>query len=137
MPMMRYLKQAQSALSMLNPEEVRRRADRRLTVGLVSSTSLAYADMEDFLAPAPVTHEKRREAMRLVHRSGTRGAPSRPDLLLYEQGLPCPAGGFTFFRDDPDRTIEEILDNARIWASPWRAISIHSASLWSTAPSLP
>lgn len=95
---------------MLNPEEVRRRADRRLTVGLVSSTSLAYADMEDFLAPAPVTHEKRREAMRLVHRSGTRGAPSRPDLLLYEQGLPCPAGGFTFFRDDPDRTIEEILD---------------------------
>jgi hypothetical protein len=46
--MLRYLKQARSALSMLNPDEVRERAERRVAVGLVSSTSAAYADMERF-----------------------------------------------------------------------------------------
>jgi len=109
--MLRYLKQARSALSMLNPDEVRERAERRVAVGLVSSTSAAYADMEDFLAPpADVSYEKRVEAMRQVHRAGDRGIPDRFDLVLYEQGLPCPADAFTFFRDDPDRTVADILN---------------------------
>jgi hypothetical protein len=108
--MLRYLKQARSALSMLDPDEVRERAERRVAIGLVSSTSAAYADMENFLAPSPVSHEKRREVMRLVHRAGDRGSPASFDLMLYEQGLPCPADAFTFFRDDPDRTVEDILN---------------------------
>ena len=29
--------------------------------------------------------------------------------MLYEQGLPCPSTAFTFFRDDPGRTVEEIV----------------------------
>jgi hypothetical protein len=108
--MLRYLKQARSALSMLNPDEVRGRADRRLVVGLVSSSSAAYADMEDFLAPSAVSHEKRVEVMRLVHRAGDPGISAPFDLVLYEQGLPCPIDAFTFFRDDPDRTVEDILN---------------------------
>ena len=108
--MLRYLKQARSALSMLNPDEVRGRAERRLSVGLVSSTSAAYADMEDFLAPPAVSHDKRMEVMRLVYRAGDPDVPAGLDLVLYEQGLPCPANAFTFFRDDPDRTVEDILN---------------------------
>jgi hypothetical protein len=108
--MLRYLKQARSALSMLNPDEVRERAERRLAVGLVSSTSATYADMEDFLAPPAVSHDKRMEVMRLVYRAGDPDIPARFDLVLYEQGLPCPADAFTFFRDDPERTVEDILD---------------------------
>src|ERR1700729_504053 len=108
--MLRYLKQARSALSMLNPDEVRQRAERRLAVGLVSSTSAAYADMEDFLAPPAVSHDKRMEVMRIVYRAGDPDVPARLDLVLYEQGLPCPADAFTFFRDDPERTLEDILN---------------------------
>jgi hypothetical protein len=107
--MLRYIKQAKSALSLLNPSEVRQRADRPLVVGLVAAGSSAYADMEDFLMPAAVSHEKRMAAMQAVHRASDSGIPDRFDLVLYEQGLPCPETAFTFFRDDPERTVEEIL----------------------------
>jgi hypothetical protein len=30
-------------------------------------------------------------------------------VTIYEQGLPCPRSAFTYFRDDPQRTIEDIL----------------------------
>jgi len=107
--MLRYIKQAKSALSLLNPGEVRQRADRPLVVGLVAAGSSAYADMEDFLMPAAVSHEKRMAAMQAVYRASDSGIPDRFDLVLYEQGLPCPETAFTFFRDDPERTVEEIL----------------------------
>jgi hypothetical protein len=108
--MLRYLKQARAALSMLNPDEVRRRAERRVTVGLVASGTGAYADMEDFLAPSAVSHDKRMEVIQSVYRAGDPGIPSKFDLVLYEQGLPCPTNAFTFFRNDPERTIGEILN---------------------------
>jgi uncharacterized protein (DUF697 family) len=108
--MMQYLKQARAALSMLNPDEVRRRAGRRVTIGLVASGSAAYADMEDFLAPSAVSHDKRMEVIQSVYRAGDPDIPSKFDLALYEQGLPCPTNAFTFFRGDPDRTVEDILN---------------------------
>lgn len=108
--MLRYLKQARAALSLLSPDEVRRRAERRLTIGLVASSSGAYADMEDFLAPSAVSHDKRMEVIQSVYRSGDPGIPKKFDLVLYEQGLPCPANAFTFFQVDPERTIEDVLN---------------------------
>jgi len=38
--------------------------------------------------------------------------------VLYEQGLPCPVNSFTFFRDDPERTLNEILQDRRHLALP-------------------
>ena len=107
--MLQYLKQAKSALSLLNPDEVRRRAERPLVVGLVAEDSAAYAAMEDFLTPLAVSHDKRVQAMQSVHRACDPDIPEKYDLVLYEQGLPCPATAFTFFRDDPARTVEEIV----------------------------
>ncbi len=107
--MLQYLKQAKSALSLLSPDEVRRRAERPLVVGLVAEGTQAYADMEAFLAPAEVSHEKRMQLMQFIHRASDPGIPEKYDLVLYEQGLPCPSTAFTFFRDDPVRTVEEIL----------------------------
>ena len=37
------------------------------------------------------------------------GNPERFDLVLYEQGLPCPVNAFTFFRENPERTIADVL----------------------------
>ncbi len=110
--MLRYIKQAKSALSLLNPNEVRERADRPLVVGLVATGSSTYADMEDFLTPAAVSHDKRMAVMQAVHRASDPGIPDKFDLVLYAQGLPCPVTAFTYFRDDPARTVDEIL-NAR------------------------
>jgi len=107
--MLRYLKQAKSALSMLNPDEVRARADRRPAVGLVFSSSRAGAEMEEFLAPGAVSRERRREVIRLVHRAVDSHTLGQFDLVLCEEGLPCPADSFPLYRDDPTRTINEIL----------------------------
>jgi hypothetical protein len=107
--MLRYIKQAKSAISLLNPNEVRQRAERPLLVGLVAPDSAAYAEIEDFLTPAAVSHDQRMKVMQSVYRASDQGIPDRYDLVLYDQGLPCPASAFTFFRDDPDRTVEEIV----------------------------
>jgi hypothetical protein len=107
--MLRYLKQAKSAVAMLNPDEVRARAERPLVVGLVAEGSPAYADIEDFLMPSSVTHDKRMQTMQSVYRACDAGIPAKYDLVLYQQGLPCPSTAFTFFRDDPQRTVDEIL----------------------------
>src|SRR5579862_771845 len=108
--MLQYLKQAKSALALLSPEEVRARAERPLVIGLVAEGSPAYADIEDFLMPSAVTHDKRMQVMQSVHRACDAGIPSKYDLVLYQQGLPCPTTAFTYFRDDPARTVDEILD---------------------------
>jgi hypothetical protein len=108
--MVRFLKQARAAVSMLSPDEVRRRATRRISIGLVCSNNPAYAEMEDFLAPSEISHDKRVQVMQNLYRAGDPGAPERFDLRLYEQGLQCPADAFTFFRADPLRTMEDVLN---------------------------
>lgn len=108
--MLRLLKQARTALSHLNPDEVRKRAAQPVRIGLVGTTSAAYADMEDFLLPRSVPREKREELMGLVHRAGDPGAPDKVDLVLYQQGVPGPKGTYTYHAADPDSTVCEILD---------------------------
>ena len=66
--MLTLLKQARSALFLLNPEEVRSRAGRLVTIGLVASSDRAYARLEDFLAEGGGSRE-------FVFRAGTVGAP--------------------------------------------------------------
>ncbi|MGA2131550.1 MAG: hypothetical protein ABSH50_04470 [Bryobacteraceae bacterium] len=94
---------------MLSPDEVRSRAERPLLVGLVAEGSPSYADIEDFLMPSSVSHEKRMQVIQSVYRASDAGIPEKYDLVLYQQGLPCPTTAFTFFRDEPERTVDEIL----------------------------
>jgi hypothetical protein len=108
--MLKRVKQLRTAVSMLSPDEVRRRANKPLSVGLVASTPDAYAEMEEFLLPSFISEPRRAELMQCIYRSGDGHPPRRFDLVLFEQGLPCPENAFTFFRDDPDRTIQEILE---------------------------
>ena len=103
------LASVRAAASRLSPHEVLERAEQPVAIALVASSNAGYADMEDFLVP-PDTHPGRRiELLKFMHRDGDSGNPERFDLVLYEQGIPCPMHAFTFFRDDPERTITEIL----------------------------
>src|SRR5437868_7292559 len=112
------LSSVRAAASRLSPHEVVEKAERPLAVALVATSPSGYVDMEDFLVPPDLPPERRREALKIIHRDGSSGNPDKFDLVLYEQGLPCPINAFTFFRDDPERTINEILRERHDLALP-------------------
>jgi hypothetical protein len=107
--MLKMLKDARAALAMLNPEQVRRRAETPIQIGLVADSSGAYAEMEEFLAPPELPREERLERMGQIHRASDPEPPSAVDVVLYEPGLACPQGAYTYFRGRAEDTVAEIL----------------------------
>ncbi len=107
--MIKALRQIRTAASRLSPGDIAEMAGRPLAVGLVASGSSDFADMEDFLSPPSLSPEARLERLKLLHRDSDAATPSRFDLVLYAQGIPCPVNAFTFFRDEPERTVAEVL----------------------------
>ena len=107
--MINSIKQARAALSLVNPAAIQERAARRVDIGLVASSSSGYAELEDFLIPAGVEHQTRLELMGALHRAGGMDDPGHVDLVLYEPGLPTPHGAFTYYPEEPHRTIAEIV----------------------------
>lgn len=102
----RYLK---NYLSHLNPDEVRGMSNQAIKIGLVASNNDAYLDMEEWLLPQDAPAGKRERAAAIISRAGDPGAPAEFDIVLYEQGLPCPVGAFTFYRNSPETTAHEII----------------------------
>jgi hypothetical protein len=110
------LKQARAAVSLLSPDEVRSRARRPVRIGLVATSDVAYAEMEDFLAPLESPLEDRMYLLDQVHRAGDAVVPDKVDLILFEQGIAAPPGTYTFDRYNPAATIGAILDgNDDLW----------------------
>jgi hypothetical protein len=109
MPSLNTIRYVKNYLSHLNPEEVRGMSSRPIAVGLVASSNDGYLDMEEWLLTPEMSPAKREEAGALVHRASDPGAPDKYDLVVYEQGLPCPVGAFTFYRSAPEVTVREIV----------------------------
>ena len=107
--MLKVFKQARAALSLLSADEIQRQATQSLHIGLVADSIGAYAEMEDFLMPSGMPRDAYRRQMHQLHRADDIDPRSTVDLVLYEPGLPCPQGAYTFHRDHPDATIAEIL----------------------------
>jgi uncharacterized protein (DUF697 family) len=106
--MLNAIKQARAALSLLSPGDIRDRAERPVTIGLVAGRDPDFAEMERFLAPdAPA--DAASVPASLVYRAGSDDAPSNVDVVLYEDGLFGPKGTFTFNRADPHHTIKRIV----------------------------
>jgi hypothetical protein len=112
------LASVRAAASRLSPHEVLERAEQPLAIALVASSNSGYADMEDFLARPDTPPERRLELLKILHRDGDAGSPERFDLVLYEQGMPCPINAFTFYREDPARTVIDILKERHELALP-------------------
>jgi hypothetical protein len=107
---MQVLKEIRTAVGKLNPHEVQAAADRPLTIGLVASGDAGFKAMEEFLLPSEkISLQKREEASALIHRATNPELPEHFDVVLYEDGLGRPTNAFTFYPDDPHRTIHEIL----------------------------
>jgi hypothetical protein len=105
------LKQIRQAISHLNPEEVRKAAERPLAIGLISAGNAGYEAMEDFLAPTTISRERRLELMQMVHRVGEPGTPSEFDLVLQEEHLPRRQAAVPFYAAHPQRTVREVLES--------------------------
>jgi hypothetical protein len=112
------LQQIRKALNNLNPGDVRRLAERQLTIGLAASSSEALAAIEDFFVPRTVSHRRRQELVSVVHRIGDPGAPSRFDVEIIEEGLPAAPGCFQFSMHDPERVVREVLHEREDLALP-------------------
>lgn len=116
---LRILKEIRTAVAGLNPHEVQAMSERPLAIGLVASDDGGFAAMEEFLLPAArVSHQKRAEAMRMLYRAGADDLPDEFDLILFEQGLPCPRNAFTFYTADPRQTVEDVLAQREELALP-------------------
>jgi hypothetical protein len=107
---LRLLKSLQSAYSSLNPEQVRQLAEKPLSIELVADTEEAYSYMEAYLIPAKTLAVDRVTGLKTLHRTSSRNMPAGADITVYEQGIACPRGAFTFYADRPEQTICDILD---------------------------
>jgi hypothetical protein len=88
---------------------VRELADRRLRVGLIASTSVGFAALEELFTPPSLPDARTCEIERLVE--GAAGdETNRFDLLLAESELLAPRHAFRFDPADPRRTVREIVE---------------------------
>ncbi len=100
--MMKALKQARAAFSLLSPQDIRAGAERPVRFGLVATSADAYQAMENFLG-------FRGNGKPQVFRAGEKHAPSDVDLVLYDEHLENPRGTYTYHSGDPEGTISAIL----------------------------
>src|ERR1022692_275701 len=111
--MLKIMKQAKAAFSLLSADEIVKQSELPVHFGLVADGSNAYAEMEEFLAPATLPRQEWRERMSQVHRANDADVPSNVDIVLYEPGLPCPGGSYTFHRGNVQATCAEILKDKK------------------------
>lgn len=103
------LKEIKTAVSKLNPKDIQEDAQRVLKAGLAASSENGLAAIKEYLAPRLLSAGKRAEVMELLHPADPLTNSQSFDLVLCEEGLPCPKNGFTFYRHDPLKTVQEVL----------------------------
>jgi hypothetical protein len=154
----RHFDQLRNAISRLQPELIRETMRLRPRLLVAASSSAAYAAIEDFLAPATLSHDKRTAAAHAWTRLGDADSGTRHHLALYEAGSVPPAGwrpgedAFAFEPRNPGPAIARIaakhadlaLALARLFAPFERAVArraIHRTArdnaLFSLMASLP
>jgi len=66
-----------------------------------------YTRIEQFLAPASVSENRRRQALQYVHRAGEGAA--EPDLRIVSAGQTAPAGAFVFDPHAPEIMVQQVV----------------------------
>jgi len=101
--MLKAIKQARAAFSLLSPEDIRHSAQRAVRFGLVAASPAGFEAMENFLLPS-------RPANGHVFRAGDPKAPADVDLVLYQQDLENPPGTYTYDPEDQEGSVAAILN---------------------------
>jgi len=103
---MRFLEQVRGALRKVDPDGIRALAAKRYRILVVAASSASYAALEDFLAPAGLSREKRMEAAETLVRACDPDAEGKFHFIFAEKGAPAPEGwdeGVDLFCFDPRR----------------------------------
>ncbi len=103
--MLKAIRQARAAISMLNPDEVRKRGERRLHVGLVASGPREYEEMEAVLFAAADDPESRG----YVHRAADPTPPPEVDLVFYDKTIDPVKGTFRLDPDEIPASVAAVL----------------------------
>jgi len=103
------VKQARAAISLLNPDEVRGRAEQPVHIGLIASTDASYREMVDALAPEDMPRRGRDIAFEHLHRPDDPYVPGNVDLVLFEPGIRPSHGAYNFDPLEPNESVKEIL----------------------------
>lgn len=135
---LRFLDQVRTAVSRINPNDIRQSAERPVRVLMLGSSSGFYAQLEDFLAPADVSREKRMEIALTLTRAGDADPDGRYHMIVAESASAIPAGwdlnkdAFLFDPAHPNRLVHNVIENfdeatlplARLF-TPFRQAAIH------------
>ncbi len=103
------LKDIKTAYAQLNPHDVRRMAERPLSVGVVASTESGYDAIERFLSRAAAEPASALGGFVNVSRVSAQSGPGAHDLVICEEGTVGPAKSFTFRPSNPNATVDAIL----------------------------
>lgn len=112
------LKHIQSAMKRLNPEEVRREAERPLRIGLVAPTSEGLWRMESYLCPPSLSASKRARVARMLHRVTGDDRPRDLDFEVWDDSLACPAHVFCFDPQKPEEMVRDVVKRRADLALP-------------------
>lgn len=114
---LRFLEQVRNAVVRLNPHEVRQAAERPVRILIQASSSATYAAIEDFLAPAGISSDKRMEVARALTRACDAGSEGRFHLVFLESGMPVPDNwdlhrdAFYFDPAGPQALVEDVVEH--------------------------
>ena len=98
--MLASLRQARAAFSHLNPQQVRRIAERTVSVGLIAASDAGYEAMEEALVPSAAPWDEREFGRSFLFRGGDPSAPASVDLVLYDEGIRAPREAYVLYRED-------------------------------------
>ncbi|MBI2688126.1 MAG: hypothetical protein HYX27_17620 [Acidobacteria bacterium] len=104
------------AIRSVNPDEVRKMADRPVNIGLMATTETSLNEMWFWLAPIGISEAKRQQLAATVHPLGPQLPgmplpPSKLDIEIWEAGMrDKPDHAFTFYRNNPRQTVDDILE---------------------------
>lgn len=103
------LRQIWTAISHLNPNDVRATAEQGILIGLHAHSGEDYEDMEDFLCPPSLSRDRRLDVFNHLFRIDEPNAPKHFDVDIFAENMARPSGTFVFHPSDPGRLIRDIL----------------------------
>lgn len=99
------------AITNLSPNEIRTQSERPVRIGLHAQSEQEYQQMEAFFTPSEVTQGRRSEIAGLMERATFRAGEVSPayDIEIFSQGMKPAEHGFTFYLNNPEHTVSDIL----------------------------
>src|SRR2546425_1275945 len=112
------LKQLHAAMRHLNPDNIRKLADRNFTIGLMAADEEGHNRMVQFLLPPRVSERKAQEAAAHILRVQSEDDFDRCDFGLADPHLDCPPHFYPFQPPDGSRAVARFLDDQEhLWIS--------------------